>query len=836
MQKALNVLDDQFVQVGVCVLAAHAQQLAHCKLRFLLHLENVNVLKHAIRDLPGDRQMIVTLGRRPNYNLAVWLGSQIFFGLQAIERLEIRMLDDTLGPSRCLILFSQLLFISGFQDIVPSITTEVDRSLVGNTQRIFPHGKFRHKVFVVDIQDLGLGRLSRAQHFFDGRSVADLVTLDSALDSAVKFDNGKVILDNPHVDGDNHTLAKSVLGFASEHGGLEFGTDRLQSSSLTLAVVPLQLLGILLEYKFIDLVLFVHLEKLANNGSGSILVRFALDILFIELKGLSTIRVAYELVSCSHSAAIGVDSFDDTCGLSRSQSRNIRQKIGSVSIVHRFVDIHTAEVNHVYHSRVQILGQLVRWEEVLARVGDAVPRDGVKTRVLGKGARTVFVQASNLIVHHHNFQGLRSIVIGVRVLKLRSHETLLVDQALQVTHQLGRFSRPTAYTNDIGSTAFHKFFKLFSLALVSSKISQFSLLDHSSIFLHPCPTNRITGGVGHTIGENQDARCGAQNHALGLVRRLVKSLRVFLPTHLEYFILTESTDDFLNILCDDLLQLGISEVQHLLALFSPLLGSITEVFGLKFLLDSDESFLFGLHHFQEKLWLMNQVGNSLVLCRLRNHFIHHGVVNFHSFQVVDRLLKSVSLVHERPELDVQLQDFPQIVLVQQLVRAYDIFGSIGIIAIRISCLPGVEQVVFAVLEHIRHLNLVDDEEFEDFTNCLAKWALQVRGKTFLGPKLVGDPACLFLELLCRELQALERLSVDLESLGLEYVLQLYRLFFSFAVLLLFLHLQCPIVVFAIAKDSFHVIQGILIQIGGVGDVSDDTISGTGNLGVFSLLF
>jgi hypothetical protein len=57
------VQDDQFVQIAVTELA-HTQSSADTVLVLLVELQHINVLVDVVVNLPGDRKMVGTLGRR----------------------------------------------------------------------------------------------------------------------------------------------------------------------------------------------------------------------------------------------------------------------------------------------------------------------------------------------------------------------------------------------------------------------------------------------------------------------------------------------------------------------------------------------------------------------------------------------------------------------------------------------------------------------------------------------------------------------------------------------------------------------------------------------------
>jgi hypothetical protein len=172
-----------------------------------------------------------------------------------------------------------------------------------------------------------------------------------------------------------------------------------------------------------------------------------------------------------------------------------------------------------------------------------------------------------------------------------------------------------------------------------------------------------------------------------------------------------------------------------------------------------------------------------------------------------------------------------------------------------------QQVVFAVLEYIWNLNFIDDEEFQNLANGLAKRRLQLLSQPLLGPQLVGNPLGLLFELLCRKLKVLERLAFQLESLGfvresdfvvfvgeklffelggLKYILQLDTLFLFLAVLFIIFQLQSPVVVFPVTKDGLHVIQGVLVKARSVHNGTHTSVSWPSDFQVFqsagSLIF
>ncbi|KAI6768267.1 hypothetical protein HG530_006276 [Fusarium avenaceum] len=630
------------------------------------------------------------------------------------------------------------------------------------------------------------------------------MTFNSSLDATVKLDNGEVLLDNTYVDRDDHAFAQIPAEFFD---------------------------------KLVDLVLLILLEELTDDSSRSVLVRLGLNILLIKLKSISshfaakllaTIGITDELISRAHSAAIGIDGLNDTCGLTWSQTGHIREKRLTMSTM--------AESRYL----ASFSGGRRFWHGWVLHIScqsNTVPGDRVQTWVLSKRTRAVLVQAGNLVVDHHNLQWLGSVVIGVRVLELGAHEAFLVDNALQVANQLGCLSRPTTNADHIRSTTLNDLLEFLSLTLISGEISKLALFDHSSIFLYPSPANRIAGWIRQAVRENQDTWRSTQDHTLGLIRRLVKSFCVLFATHLEHFILTESSDNLFDILCDDFLQFRIGNIEYLLAFFSPLLSSIAKVLRLKLLvelsaeiissrhvkLDGNKTFLLSLHHLQEEFRLVNQVGDSLVL-QILNFVVGVRVVDsaqsLFSSSTADlgSLVVGVSEMFTHPWTCEQLfrvhlpccvddsvtcgeiivdqaireihgvlrivvgsdlfalaegvlckLNFPKIILVQELVGADDVFWCIRVVAVRISRLS-------------RHLNFVNDKELEDLAYSFAEWALEFGGKTLLRPQLR------------------------------------------------------PVVVFTVAKDGLHIIQGVLVQIGGISDTSNDAIPRSSNLGIFPLLF
>jgi hypothetical protein len=62
------------------------------------------------------------------------------------------------------------------------------------------------------------------------------------------------------------------------------------------------------------------------------------------------------------------------------------------------------------------------------------------------------------------------------------------------------------------------------------------------------------------------------------------------------------------------------------------------------------------------------------------------------------------------------------------------------------------------------------------------------------------------------------------------------LLFSLSVLFLFFHLKRPVVVFAIAEDSLHIIQGIFVQPCSIDNSSNAPVPGSGDFGIFLLAY
>ena len=124
--------------------------------------------------------------------------------------------------------------------------------------------------------------------------------------------------------------------------------------------------------------------------------------------------------------------------------------------------------------------------------------------------------------------------------------------------------------------------------------------------------------------------------------------------------------------------------------------------------------------------------------------------------------------------------------------------------------------------------------------------------------MTADPSCFFFELLSGELEVPKRLAIELEPFGLiggayliilvgkelllelrgfENVFELDSLLFSFAILLHLLHLQSPIVVFAIAKDCLHILKRIFVKATCIHNVAHASSSrGPSNFGILLLTY
>ena len=94
---ALDVVDNQLVQIGVGVLASDAQDFSNRKFAVLLELQNIDVLDDTVSDRPSDSKMVVAPAGRADDSLSGRLRTQVFLGLSRVEGLEKGVLDEDLA-------------------------------------------------------------------------------------------------------------------------------------------------------------------------------------------------------------------------------------------------------------------------------------------------------------------------------------------------------------------------------------------------------------------------------------------------------------------------------------------------------------------------------------------------------------------------------------------------------------------------------------------------------------------------------------------------------------------------------------------------------------------
>ena len=116
---SLDMINNQLVKIRIRPPATNLQRLAHSELVVLVELQHVNVLVHAVRDLPRDGEVVEALGGRTDDDVAAGLRAEVLFRLRGVEGAEEGVLDDALGAARDVVLLLHVVLVLGFLVVVP---------------------------------------------------------------------------------------------------------------------------------------------------------------------------------------------------------------------------------------------------------------------------------------------------------------------------------------------------------------------------------------------------------------------------------------------------------------------------------------------------------------------------------------------------------------------------------------------------------------------------------------------------------------------------------------------------------------------------------------------
>ncbi|CRK23037.1 hypothetical protein BN1708_017999, partial [Verticillium longisporum] len=89
-------------------------------------------------------------------------------------------------------------------------------------------------------------------------------------------------------------------------------------------------------------------------------------------------------------------------------------------------------------------------------------------------------RSSDLVIHYNDLKQLGTIFVGLRVVKLRTHQTLVADDVLELANKLMGVCRPTTDTDDIWTPQFDKLHELFASGIVSCKVIEPAMISEAA--------------------------------------------------------------------------------------------------------------------------------------------------------------------------------------------------------------------------------------------------------------------------------------------------------------------------------------------------------------------